>query len=113
MKTGFQSVKLSIAGFIVPYMFVYSPQLMPINTTWAEGVWVTLSACLGVFLIAIATEGYVYARMNVVYRIVATIGAFCLIKSGIETDIIGLVIMLVIIFLQKKKAKALLMAKAS
>jgi len=111
MKTGFQSVKLSIAGFIVPYMFVYSPQLMLINTTWAEGVWVTLSACLGVFLIAIATEGYVYARMNIVYRIVAAIGAFCLIKSGIETDIIGLVIMLVIVFLQKKKAKSLLMAK--
>ena len=111
MKTGVQSVKLSIAGFIVPYMFVYSPQLMLINTTWAEGTWVTLSACLGVFLIAIATEGYVYAHMNIVYRVVAAIGALCLIKSGIETDILGLVIMAAIIFLQKRKAKALLTVK--
>ncbi|MFA7068821.1 MAG: TRAP transporter permease [Acidaminococcaceae bacterium] len=111
MKTGIQSVKLSIAGFIVPYMFVYSPQLMLINTTLAEGTWVALTACLGVFLIAIATEGYVYARMNTIYRIVAATGALCLIKSGLETDILGFVIMVAIIFLQKRKAKALLMSK--
>ena len=107
MKTGLQSVKLSIAGFIVPFMFVYSPQLMLINTTWAQGIWVTLSASLGVFLIAVATEGYVYAPVNAVYRIIAAAGALCLIESGIMTDIIGLVVLVVIIFLQKRKAKAI------
>ena len=35
MKTGWQSVKLALAGFIVPFMFVYAPQLMLINTTLA------------------------------------------------------------------------------
>ena len=109
MKTGLQSVKLSIAGFIVPFMFVYSPQLMLINTTWAQGIWVTLSASLGVFLIAVATEGYVYAPVNAVYRIIAAAGALCLIESGIMTDIIGLVVLVVIIFLQKRKAKAIQM----
>ena len=33
MKTGVASVKLAIAGFIVPFMFVFSPQLMLIHTT--------------------------------------------------------------------------------
>ncbi|NCD08165.1 MAG: TRAP transporter permease [Negativicutes bacterium] len=113
MKTGVQSVKLSIAGFIVPFMFVYSPQIMLINTTLAEGVWVTLSACLGVFLIAIATEGYVYAPVNVLYRIFAAGGALCLIKSGLVTDIIGLVIMTSLILLQKRKAKAIKMRPAA
>lgn len=107
MKTGFQSVKLSIAGFIVPFMFVYSPQLMLIDTTWAQGIWVTLSASLGVFLIAVAAEGYVYAPVNAVYRIIAAVGALCLIESGIMTDIIGLVVLAVIIFLQKRKAKSI------
>ena len=113
MKTGVQSVKLSIAGFIVPFMFVYSPQIMLINTTWAEGIWVTLSACLGVFLIAIATEGYVYAHVNIFYRMLAAAGALCLIKSGLVTDIIGLVIMAALIFLQKRKAKAIKMRSVS
>lgn len=33
MKTGWTSVRLAIAGFIIPYIFVLSPQLMLINTT--------------------------------------------------------------------------------
>ena len=113
MKTGLQSVKLSIAGFIVPFMFVYSPQLMLINTTWAQGLWVTLSASLGVFLIAVAAEGYVYAPVNTFYRIIAAAGALCLIESGIMTDIIGLIVLAVIIFLQKRKAKAIQLRAAA
>ena len=113
MKTGLQSVKLSIAGFIVPFMFVYSPQLMLINTTWTEGIWVTLSACLGVFLIAVTTEGYLYAPVNGFYRIITAAGALCLIESGIITDIFGLVVLALIIFLQKKKAKAIKMRAAA
>lgn len=109
MKTGLQSVKLSIAGFIVPFMFVYSPQLMLIDTTWAEGIWVTLSACLGVFLIAVTAEGYLYAPVNGFYRIITAAGALCLIESGIITDIFGLVVLALIIFLQKKKAKSIQM----
>ena len=113
MKTGLQSVKLSIAGFIVPFMFVYSSQLMLINTTWTEGIWVTLSACLGVFLIAVTTEGYLYAPVNGFYRIITAAGALCLIESGIITDIFGLVVLALIIFLQKKKAKAIKMRAAA
>ena len=113
MKTGLQSVKLSIAGFIVPFMFVYSPQLMLINTTWTEGIWVTLSACLGVFLIAVTTEGYLYAPVNGFYRIITAAGALCLIESGIITDIFGLVVLALIIFLQKKQAKAIKMRAAA
>ena len=105
MKTGYASVKLSIAGFIVPFMFVYSPQLMLINTTFTEGLWVALSACLGVFLIAVATEGYLYARLGILMRLFAAAGALCLIKSGLITDLIGLAVMIILIVIQKKSAK--------
>lgn len=105
MKTGYASVKLSIAGFIVPFMFVYSPQLMLIDTSLVEGIWVTLSACLGVFLIGVAVEGYLYARVSWAMRILSTAGAFCLIKSGLITDAIGLVVMAILIIIQKKIAK--------
>ena len=56
MKTGWTSVRLAIAGFIIPYIFVLSPQLMLINTTLAEGLLTTATAALGVFLLAVACE---------------------------------------------------------
>jgi TRAP transporter 4TM/12TM fusion protein len=112
MKTGVQSVKLAIAGFIVPYMFIYSPQLMLINTTFLEGLWVTVTACLGVFLIAVAVEGYVYAPVNTVLRVLCAVGSGCLIFSGWRTDLIGFVIMVIVVLAQRKKAKSLAQAKA-
>lgn len=104
MKTGVASVKLAIAGFIVPFMFVYAPQLMLINTTLAEGAWVAASACVGVFLIAVSVEGYLFTRMAAWLRVVAAAGALLLIKPGFETDAIGLAVLLLVLFWQKKKA---------
>ena len=104
MKTGVASVKLAIAGFIVPFMFVYAPQLMLINTTLAEGAWVAASACVGVFLIAVSVEGYLFTHMAAWLRVVAAAGALLLIKPGMETDAIGLAVLLVVLFWQKKTA---------
>lgn len=33
MLTGFQALKLSLAGFIIPYMFVYNPAMLMIDAT--------------------------------------------------------------------------------
>ena len=107
MKTGVASVKLAIAGFIVPFMFVYAPQLMLIDTTLAEGAWVAASASVGVFLIAVAVEGYLFAPMAAWLRVVSAAGALLLIKPGLETDVIGFVVLVLLVLLQKKKAKGL------
>ncbi len=90
MKTGFASVKLAIAGFIVPFMFVYSPQLLLINTGFFEGLRVALGACIGVLMIGIAIEGYLFTTVPMLLRLVAFVGALGLIDSGVYTDMIGL-----------------------
>ena len=82
MKTGWQSVRLALAGFIVPFMFVYNPQLLLENVTFLSGLQVVVTACTGVVLIAAAAEGYLCGRMNVVMRLLAGAGAFLLIDSG-------------------------------
>ena len=89
MKTGFASVKLAIAGFIVPYMFIYSPQLLLIDTTFAEGLRVALGACAGVFMIGAAVEGYLFTKIHWLLRVASFAGAFCLIDGGFTTDLIG------------------------
>jgi TRAP transporter 4TM/12TM fusion protein len=101
MKTGFAAVKLAIAGFIVPYMFVFSPQLLLIDTALLEGIRVVIGACVGVFMIATAVEGYLFTAINPLLRIISFVGAVCLIDSGIYTDMIGAVILIVLIAIQR------------
>ena len=47
MRTGWAAVKLSAAGFLVPYMFVYSDQLLLVNAGWAEGLGLAVTAAAG------------------------------------------------------------------
>ncbi|MDR2452396.1 MAG: TRAP transporter permease [Candidatus Accumulibacter sp.] len=97
MKTGYAAVKLALAGFIVPFMFVYSPEIMLIDTTLFDGIRVVTGACLGVLLISVAVEGYLFTRMPWLLRIVAMSGAFCLIDGGLYSDMLGLTGLIVVV----------------
>ncbi len=105
MKTGWQSVKLALAGFIVPFMFVYNPQLLLEKVTLLSGIQVVVTSCVGVLLIAAAVEGYLRGRMNVALRVVAAVGALLLIDGGGKTDLLGLFCLAVVLGVQLMKGK--------
>ena len=106
MKTGWQSVKLALAGFIVPFMFVYNPQLLLENVTLASGFQVIVTSCVGVLLIAAAVEGYLRGKLNIMLRIVAAIGALLLIDGGGKTDLLGLFCLVIVLGVQLMKVRA-------
>jgi len=101
MKTGVASVKLALAGFIIPYMFVFNQKLMLENVGLLDGAQVIITSCVGVTLIAAAVEGYLFGRLNVLLRVVAFGAALLLIDSALITDIIGVACLFLIIVAQK------------
>ena len=105
MKTGWASGKLALAGFILPYMFVYNTELLLLDTPIAKGIQVAITAAIGVFLISVAVEGFLFRKVNAVLRILCFAGAYLLIDSGLITDIIGIAICVGIVLLQKTMAK--------
>ena len=106
MKTGIQSVKLALAGFIVPYMFVYNTALLLIDTTGFIALRVTITAIIGVLMIAIATEGYFFKRIQLPFRILIFAGSLMLITESVLQDGIGLLILIFLIISQKTAYKA-------
>lgn len=64
MKTAFQAVKIGIAGFIIPFMFIYHPELLMHGE--ALSIIITLAtSILGVLCIAIFFEKWFYVRVTV------------------------------------------------
>ncbi|QEK11343.1 TRAP transporter permease [Crassaminicella thermophila] len=104
-KTGFQAVKLALAGFIVPYIFVYSPALLLINTTAIGIIIAAITAVIGVIALGVAAEGYLFTKVNVIYRIAMLVSAILLMKPGMTSDIIGIVLFALIFFIQKMSKK--------
>jgi TRAP transporter 4TM/12TM fusion protein len=105
-KTGFISLKLAAAGVIVPYLFVYSPEmLMQNDATVMQVLTIAVTATIGVIALAASLEGFFLTKINPILRIVTAIGAFSLMIPGIVTDLIGLGVLVVLGITQWLKKK--------
>lgn len=100
MRTGFTSLKLSLAGFIVPYMFVYNDALLLQGTGLVEGALVMLTSICGVLVLGTAVEGYLISRMGAVQRIIAMAAAILLMTPNHAQDLIGAALAAVVIAAQ-------------
>ncbi|MCM3714215.1 TRAP transporter permease [Alkalihalobacillus oceani] len=105
MKTGFVSMKLAIAGFIVPYMFVYNDALLLLNTTFVEGLVVVITSVTGVIMLGTAAEGYLFTEMPWPLRIVLFAGSLLFMNPNFIQDIIGFTIIIVVSLLQWQRSK--------
>ena len=109
MKTAFNASKLAVAAFIVPYMFCFNPAMLLIDTTAIQVVQIAITAFIGIFALAAALEGYCFANMNAVIRIVIAAVGLLLIHPALATDLVGLIIVFVSLGFQyvlSKKRKA-------
>ena len=102
MKTGFQSLRLALAGFIVPFMFIYNPTMLMIDPVGLavtakefplppiiEIITVVFTSVTGVIGLSAAVEGYFKGEMNTVTRLILAVGALLLIYPEFATDVIG------------------------
>lgn len=92
IRTGITSAKLAIAAFIIPYIFVLSPQLLMIDTTWTELLWVIVTAISGMVAIGAGVIGYWIRKLNILERAISLIGGLLLIYPEGISDIVGIII---------------------
>lgn len=94
MKTAFTASRLAIAAFIVPYMFCFNPAMLLIETTALGLAQIALTAVIGIFGVAAGMEGYCFAEMKPVIRLLSICGGLLLIHPGLVTDIAGLIMVI-------------------
>lgn len=110
MRTGFLALRLSLAGFIVPFLFVYNPAMLMIDTTdiavnakefalpaWNVILSITVTSIVGILALGAAVEGYFKTAMNWFWRIFLGVGALMMIVPETMTDIIGTIMVIIAI----------------
>ncbi|MBN1830123.1 MAG: TRAP transporter permease [Deltaproteobacteria bacterium] len=106
MKIAWASVGLGISAFLVPFIFVYSPQLLgegaPLRVLLA-----CVTAIVGVTAISAASIGFFFmAPLKWLERILLAGGGLILIIPGILTDMIGLGLVSIVLFLNYVRKKS-------
>ncbi|HSR11543.1 MAG TPA: TRAP transporter permease, partial [Thermodesulfobacteriota bacterium] len=102
-KTGVIATKLAIAAFLVPYIFVYNPALLLIQTTPLQILQMIVTSVVGMIGIGAAVEGWYWTEMKWWERIPAFTSGILLIDPGTLTDIIGIVILAAVTAVQVRK----------
>jgi TRAP transporter 4TM/12TM fusion protein len=90
LKIGLQAVRIAIAGFIVPYMAVYSPALMLQGGDWLATAWVVFKALVAIGMWGAGAIGFLLGPLNWLERCVAIGSASFLVVAVPLTDEIGL-----------------------
>jgi len=99
--TSIESMRFGIAGYIVPFMFVYGTALLVGTTPWPETVLALATGTLGTLALAAAVIGYLTRRATIVERLALLASSLLLIKPGLGTDLIGLSLLVGVAIVQR------------
>ncbi|HSH06242.1 MAG TPA: TRAP transporter permease [Burkholderiales bacterium] len=77
MSTAFESAKVGITKYLVPFIFVYNPSLIFHGALWMTA-FSFVTALAGVWALSAAIEGWLYGRLNAVVRVVMLASAILL-----------------------------------
>lgn len=112
MKTGFTAMRLGLCQFFIPYFIVYSPELLLIGSI-GNILTAIITATLGVMFFTMSTVGWVAGgSINIISRMILFASSLLMVYPGLDTDIIGLIGVILALLMHAPIRKRLLKIKA-
>lgn len=102
-KTGMIAVSLGISAFIVPYIFVFSNEIVLIGST-VSIIWAAITGIIGVTLISAAIMGNLIYNISLPQRIILFIAGLLSVYPGMLTDLVGIIIATIIYIKGRKES---------
>jgi TRAP transporter 4TM/12TM fusion protein len=100
MRTAWMACRLGLVVYILPYMFVYNPSLL-LKGSWGNILLAVFTALIGVYALACGIQGFMFRSTAIYQRVLLFVSAFALINPGWITDLVGLAILILLLFIQK------------
>ncbi len=101
IRTGLYGFKFDLGAFLLPFMFVYNPEFLLIDTTWYKALLVAATSLFGIYCFSAVIQQWLFTRMKIWEQVILLGVALSMIWPTWYTDIIGATVFLVIYFHQK------------
>ncbi len=96
-KIGWEAMRIALAGYVIPFIFVYSPALMlqagdPMAATlgfYGAVALATFKALVAIGLFGMVAIGFLFTRLTLLERLVALGAALCLLGDFAFSDTAG------------------------
>jgi TRAP transporter 4TM/12TM fusion protein len=106
MKTGVIATRLAIGAFILPYIYVLSPQLLLIDVTFLGVLQPIVTSIVGMSALGAALTGYLLRPLGPLERIILAAAGLCLVDPGWITDLVGLAAVAAVVVYQVARLRA-------
>ena len=104
-KSGLSAVKLAIAAFIIPYIFIYNPILVLVDPTVITVITGVVTAVLGMVGISGSLIGYFNNKTTLLERLLLFTGGLFLIVPEFVSSLIGIILLVVVWIIQGRRPK--------
>jgi TRAP transporter 4TM/12TM fusion protein len=96
-KIGWEAMRIALAGYVIPFVFVYSPALMlqagdPMEASlgfYGAVAFAAFKALIAIALFGIIAIGFLFTRLTLIERAMAFIAALCLLGDFRFSDAAG------------------------
>ncbi|MGO2558204.1 TRAP transporter permease [Brachybacterium sp.] len=99
LKTGVTALRLAIAGFLIPFVFVLEPSLL-LEGPISELIPVLVTVILGMVAIAAGLAGYFFADATRPERAVLIIGGVMMVYPSIIISLVGMALAAAVVIVQ-------------
>jgi TRAP transporter 4TM/12TM fusion protein len=89
IKTGFVAFFYSLRTAALPFLFIFNTDLLLINVTWLEGIFVFIVATVAILVFAASTQGFFFAKNRWYESVLLLLIAFTLFRPGYWMDMVS------------------------
>ena len=119
-KIGWEAMRIALAGYVIPFVFVYSPALMlqagdPLANQlgfYGAVAFATFKALVAIGLFGMVAIGFLFTRLTLSERLVAFVAALCLLGDFSFSDTAGFILTLACVLWQWRQRSRLAVAAA-
>ena len=101
MKSSYVAVRLGIAAYLIPFFFVFNPEMLFIDATFIGITSLLIFSVIGIVSVAAGLSGYFISPMNKVVRLIAILAGLFLIDPTIWTTVTGVLLFIGVFCIQK------------
>ena len=88
IKTGFTAFFYSLRTVALPFLFIFNTDLLLIDVTLFQGIFVFIVATVAMLIFAAATQGFFFARSKIWESLLLLLIAFTLFRPGFWLDVV-------------------------
>jgi TRAP transporter 4TM/12TM fusion protein len=111
-KTGWYSLRMGLAIYYIPIMFVFIPSLLWVGSA-STIIWTSFTTLAGVLAFSALMQGYLLSETTWYDRAILASAAFALVWTSVFTDILGFSLIALVIIVQYVRAKRIKAAPAT